>query len=112
MSYPYFVKYYQSYVFLFKYDSILCLRKWGVSFWGIFSKVFFPEGIFLGFFLGWYFFRGFISGGYNRGNKLMVHLLEYRPLSPSFNVGLGLLVMEAKSKLNPLNIEVRGKGGG
>ena len=84
---------------------------------GFFPRFFFPGGIFLRVFSGWYFSEGFISGrlysgGYNRGNKLMVHLLEYRPIPLSFNVRLGLLAVGVGSKLNPLNIEVRGKTGG
>ena len=109
MSYPYFVKFYQSYVFLFKYDGILSLS-------GEVSRGFFPGVIFLeGIFCDWYFSRGLSLGGggvifctvifrgYNQGNELMVYLLEYRPLLPSFNVGLGMLTVGAESKLNPLN---------
>ena len=42
----------------------------------------------------------------------MVHLLEYHPLPPSFNTGLGLLAVGAGSKVNPPNVKVRGEGGG
>ena len=54
-------------------------------------------------------FWGVIFLGYNWENKLVVHPLEYRPLPPSFDVGLGLLTVGTRSKLNPLNIEVRRK---
>ena len=79
---------------------------------GGFSGKIFSGGIFLGFFSGWYFSVVLIFSGYDRGNTLMVHLLEYLPLSPSFNVGLGLLTGGAGTKLNPFSIEVRGKMGG
>ena len=85
ISYPYFVTYYWTYVFLFKYDGNFCLS------WG------------RGFFL-WDFFVGFFSRRYYRENSLMVHL-EYRHLLLSFNVGL--LALRAGNKLNPLNIELR-----
>ena len=57
MSYPYFVKFYETYVFLFKYDGILSLS-------GEVSRGFFPGVIFLeGIFCDWYFSRGLSLGG-------------------------------------------------
>ena len=67
---------------------------------GTFLRGLFPGRLFSG------------QGKYNRGNKLMVHLLEYRPFTSFFNVGLGLLAVRAGSKLNPLKIEGKVKGGG
>ena len=57
-------------------------------------------------------FWGVIFRGVQSGNKLMVHFLEYRPSPRSFIVRSGLLAMEtgSHSNLNPLNIELRGKG--
>ena len=65
MSYLYFVKYYQSYVFLIKYGTLWLKTGAGGYSWGIFSQFFFP-GVFFLFFLGgvWYFFEGFVSGAF------------------------------------------------
>ena len=61
--------------------------------------------------MGFSFPGGCLGGGGNRGNKLIVHLLEYRPLPPFFNAGLGLMAAGVRSKLNPLNIERKGEKG-
>ena len=42
----------------------------------------------------------------NRGNKLMIHLLEYFSLSSSFKVALGLLAPGTVGKQDPINIEL------
>ena len=94
------IYFYLKFDLIFKYDGILCLRMWDFL-WN------FIQGFFFGCYFSWCFF----SGGTFPRIQVMVHLLEYRPCPPSLNIGLGLQVV-GPSKLNPLNIEVRGKRGG
>ena len=93
-------------------SNMLVFYVWGgrVSSWETFFRGYFSWGFLLWvvLFLGVYF----LSGGYNQRKKLMVNLLQYLSLPPSFSVELGLLTVVNRSKLNPLNIEVRRKGGG